>query len=127
VDPHPHANGDAVRPRLRGKGALRRYCGGDRVPGARERDEDGIALRVDLVAAELLNCLAEQTRMRRQNIVVLVAELLQQPRRPSISVKRNETVPVGRSGISTAPEEKARCHGPSSVAGAGFEPATSGF
>jgi hypothetical protein len=96
VDPHAHANGDAVRPRLRGKGALRRYCGGDRVPGARERDEEGIALRVDLVAAELLNCLAEQTRMRRQNIVVPVAELLQQPRRP-LDISEEERDRAGRT------------------------------
>jgi len=82
VDPHPYTNGDTVGPGLRSERALRRHGGGDRVTRAREGDEERVALRVDLVAVELFNRRAEQPVVRRQNLVVPVAELLQQPRRP---------------------------------------------
>jgi hypothetical protein len=72
----PSGQGSAASRPLRGHG------GGNRVPCARERNEERIALRVDLVTVELFDRLAEQPRVRRQNVVVPVAELLQQPRRP---------------------------------------------
>jgi hypothetical protein len=65
----------------------------------RERREERIALGVDLVTVESLNRLAEQPRVRGQDLAVAVAERCNSRVDPSISVNRNVTVPVGRSGI----------------------------
>ena len=54
----------------------------DRVAGPREREEEGVALRVDLRAAARAERLAHETAVvGRDAPVGLVAELLQQPRR----------------------------------------------
>jgi len=48
VQAHAHADHPTVRPVVAGMCALRLDGGRDRVPGPREREEEGIALGVDL-------------------------------------------------------------------------------
>jgi len=96
VDPHPHTDGDTVGPGLRGEPALRGYSGANRVARAREGDEERITLRIDLVATEPFNCRTEQPGVRRKNLVVPVAKLLQQPRRP-FDVTEEEGDGAGRT------------------------------
>ena len=50
VEPHPHLDLDAVGPAVRQQGELALDGGEERIPGAREGDEEGVALRVDFVA-----------------------------------------------------------------------------
>jgi hypothetical protein len=80
MEPHPYANRSTLGPGLRSERALSRYRGGNRVSRAGKRNEERVALRVDLVPVELFNRGTKQPRVRRQNFVVPVAELLQQPR-----------------------------------------------
>ena len=54
---------------------------GDGVARAREREEEGVALRVDLDAAVLREALAHQPPVVGEDVGVAVAELLQQARR----------------------------------------------
>jgi hypothetical protein len=82
VDPHPHADGDAVGPGLRSERTLRCHRRAHPVTRPRERDEECVALRVDLVTAELFNRRAKQPGVCGKNLVVPVPELLQQSRRP---------------------------------------------
>ena len=63
------------------KGPLSRRGGGDGVLGAREGDEEGVALCVDLVAAGLLEGAPQQALVLGEDLAVLVAQLLEQPRR----------------------------------------------
>ena len=96
VKAHPHANRHAVGPRLGGERPLQLDRRGDRVACARERDEERVALRVDLVAVEPLDRLADQPGMGLKHIVVALAELLEQPRR-SFDVGEEEGDGAGRT------------------------------
>jgi hypothetical protein len=104
VQSHSHPQRDAVGPRLRGQRPLRGYGRCDRIAGPRERDEEGVALRVDLVALELLERRSEQASVRRQDVAVALAELPQQPRRP-LDIGEEERDRSGRavSHVVTAP------------------------
>ena len=81
VQPHPHEDGAAVRPVVRGVGALHLDGRLDRVAGAREGEEERVALRVDLDAAALGERVAHQPAVVGEDAVVALAELLQQRRR----------------------------------------------
>jgi hypothetical protein len=74
---------------------LRGESGRDGILRPPERDEEGIALGVDLVAACFFEADAQEPLMVGEERSVVVAERLQQARRPSMSVKRSATVPVG--------------------------------
>ncbi len=54
----------------------------ERVSRTRERDEERVALRVDLVSAVSGEGGAEQSLMVRKHAAVPLAELLDEPRRP---------------------------------------------
>ena len=64
VQAHPHANVDAVGPLVLGMRALCLDRRRDRVPGAREGEEERVALCVDLDAAVLRESLAHQLPVR---------------------------------------------------------------
>ena len=68
VQPEPHADRCAVRPRFLFVGALRRDGRGHGVAGARERVEEGVPLRVDLLAVVRPERLAHDAPMRRQEL-----------------------------------------------------------
>ena len=53
----------------------------DGFTGAEERDEEGVALRVDLVAAVRLPHVAKQVLMLCQNRVIALSQSLHQPSR----------------------------------------------
>ena len=92
-DPHPDPS---VRELLRQRRGRRQ-----RPRGSRESEEEGVALGVDLYAALTSAGLADQPAVLGEGFGVgLRAELVEQPRRTSTSVKRKVTVPVGRSGTS---------------------------
>ena len=78
-----------------GERALSARCGGDCVSCAGERDEERIALGVDLGAAVIGECLPEHLAMARQSLRIGIAELLQQPRRP-LDVGEEEGDGAGR-------------------------------
>ena len=80
------------------KRLLRGGGGGDRVRGSGERDEEGVALRVDLDAAVAVDRLADDAvvlgqRRRRSRRPARASSRVE----PSMSVKRKVTVPVGSS------------------------------
>ena len=93
MDPHPYAD----RPRLEYALAVSR--GGYRPRRCGERDEECVALRVDLDAAVGCECLPEQPAVLRERLGVPVGpERVSSRVEPSMSVKRKVTVPVGNSG-----------------------------
>ena len=96
VQAHPDADVDAVGPVVCGVRALRLDGRGDRVAGAWKREEEGIALRVDLDAAVLREVLAHQPPVVGDDTVVAVPECLSSAVEPSMSLKTNVTVPLGK-------------------------------
>ena len=82
VQAHAHANLRPAGPGVVAQRALRRDRGLGRVACAREREEERVTLRVHLGAAALAETLADDPPVRRHDVAVGVAELLQQPRRP---------------------------------------------
>ena len=82
---------------MRGVGALGVDRRLDGVARAREREEECVALRVDLDAAALGEALAHEPPMVANDLRVAIAELLQEAVEPSMSLKTNVTVPPGRA------------------------------
>jgi hypothetical protein len=72
-----------------GEPALDVRRGGSGLGGTGERDEEGIALRVDLDAAVWCDSRAESAPMAGQGGGVPLAELVQQPRR-AFDVRKEE-------------------------------------
>ena len=89
VQPHAHANRPA------GKCALAVRSSGDRVRRAGECDEKRITLRVDLDALVLGKRRAESPPMLVQRLPVVVAELMQQPRR-ALHIREQQRHDTGR-------------------------------
>ena len=83
VEPHADADRPVAERRLPVGG------GGDRVGGARERDEERVALRVHLDAAVPRESLAQHTAVLAQQLRVALAVLVQQPRR-ALDVREQE-------------------------------------
>src|SRR5260221_11697852 len=80
MQPHAHANRDVLWPALRGEGALRLDGGGERVTGAGEGGEEGIPLRIHLLAAVGVERGAHQPAMLGQDVGVVWTYLLQETR-----------------------------------------------
>jgi hypothetical protein len=93
VQADPHADRTVLERRLR----LPR--GGDRLPRRGKGDEERVPLRVDLDPAVAAERVAQDPAMLRQRAGIGAAELGEQPRRASTSVKRNVTVPLGSSAM----------------------------
>ena len=89
VQPHPHAD------RPVGQRALAVSGSGDGVRRAGEGDEERITLRVDLDALVLGKRRAESPPMLVQRLPVVVAELVQQPRR-ALHVREQQRHDTGR-------------------------------
>ena len=89
VEAHAHANGLSLRPGRGHMRALHLDSGGDRVAGAREDEEERVALRVDLDALACGERVANDPAMRRQNLGVPVAEALEKLRR-ALDVREDE-------------------------------------
>ena len=83
VEPHADADRSVAERRLAVGG------GGDRVGGARERDEERVALRVHLDAAVPRKGLAQHTAVLAQQLRVALAVLVQQLRR-ALDVREEE-------------------------------------
>jgi hypothetical protein len=82
VETHPDAHLAGLGPRVAAQGALRGDRAGDRVPGARERVEERVALGVDLRAPGVAERLAHDPPVvAGDGGVGLVAELLEKLRR----------------------------------------------
>ena len=92
-----HANPDlnSLRPVVRHERALTLDRSEEGVARARERDEERVALRVDLVSAVSVERLAEQALMVGQHGAVVLAELLDEPRR-ALDVGEEERDRAGR-------------------------------
>ena len=81
----PHA--DADRPVAKRRLPVRGGC--DRVGGARECDEERVALRVDLDAAVPCERVPQRTTVLAQQLRVVLAVLVEQPRR-ALDVREEE-------------------------------------
>src|SRR5207248_1771584 len=81
VDAHPHLDFDLAGPRVRNECRLALHRGEDCFTRTEERDEEGVTLRIDLVAAVRLPRAAKQPLMLRENRVIPVAQCLHQPSR----------------------------------------------
>jgi hypothetical protein len=89
VQAHPHLHRAARQCALCSSG------GRDGRGGARERDEEGVALGVDFDSVMLAPCLAEDAVMLGEHRRVPIAELLQQPRGP-LDIGEEERHRAGR-------------------------------
>jgi hypothetical protein len=90
VEAHPHLDLDTVRPRVREECELALDCSQERIRArARERDEEGVALRIDLVAAVSGERLPEQALVVAHDGSVAIPQLLHEPRRP-LDVREDE-------------------------------------
>src|SRR5207248_8805459 len=81
VDAHPHLDFDLAGPRVRNECRLALHRGEDCFTRTEERNEEGVTLRIDLVAAVRLPRAAKQPLMLRENRVIPVAQCLHQPSR----------------------------------------------
>src|SRR5581483_3151952 len=112
VQPHPDADGAAVRPRMRRERSLRRRGAGDGRARAAKDEEEGVALSVDLDALVLGEGRPEERVVLAEEPTVLVpAELLQQARR-ALDVREEKgdrparEVPRSRHLILSTPSVK---------------------
>ena len=94
VQPHPHA----YRPV--GQRALAVRGGGDGVRRAGEGDEECVTLRVDFDALVVGKRRAESPPVLVQRLPVVVAELVQQPRRALDVREKNVTTPLGEIRVA---------------------------
>ena len=89
VDPHSNLDVHGLWPLVGEERKLSFDGSKHRLARAREGDEEGIALRVDLVAAVSRERCAQQPLMLGEHPLVPVAELLHEPRRP-LDVREQE-------------------------------------
>ena len=82
VHPHPHAQLGIFGPRVRLQRQLRSRCRRRRVAGAREDVEEGVALRVHLLAAVPRERIAHEPPVVLQHRRIPVAQLPDESRRP---------------------------------------------
>src|SRR2546421_7408839 len=76
VQAHAHAHKHALRPGMRGEGALHFHRCTDRIAGASEGHEEAISLRVDLVAAPRMERGMHQGSILLQDARVALAQVL---------------------------------------------------
>src|SRR5436190_20060849 len=81
MDAHAHADVDTLGPAPGRKGSLRSHCGGNRVARPRERDEERVALVIDLATGVLVERLAKHTLVLGEDLRVAATQPRQQPRR----------------------------------------------
>ena len=108
VDAHPDPELPPVRPRVAGEGSLPLARRPERVARPREGDEEGVALRVDLVPAVRRERLAEEPPVILEHRgVPLGAEVPQQPRR-ALDVREQEgdgpARPLGHPRMMARPD-----------------------
>ena len=98
VDPHAHTQPGVRKCLLRGGG------GGDCVRGSGERDEEGVALRVDFDATLLLDRLTDDPVVLGQDLGVPFPQLVEQPR-GALDVGEEEGDGSGRQLPHSRPSE----------------------
>jgi hypothetical protein len=133
VQAHPDFDLDTVRPPVGEQRELALDCCQERVAGAREGDEEGVALRVDFVAAVSVERLPEQALMVAQDGSVAIPELFHEPRRP-LDV-REEEGHGARRRLGHGPERdtgiahkaSTACPGRSGRRSDGHRPSTAGL
>ncbi len=76
VESHPNANLYFVPPGVCGESALAGGGGGDGVSCTIEEDEEGVALRIDFLAALLVEGHAKKPAMLREHAAVAVRQSL---------------------------------------------------
>jgi hypothetical protein len=89
VHAHSHTTLHSVRPGMLGERALRRACGQRGVRGLAKGDEEGVALRVDLLSAVLFEGGAQDPAVLGQHLAVPVSQLLEQAGR-ALDVREEE-------------------------------------
>ena len=80
MDADPHAHRHLGRPRGIRQRALGLHRGADRVRGLAERDEEGVALGLQLVAVVLAPGSSQQRMVLVEELLVGLAQLPKQPR-----------------------------------------------
>src|SRR5437867_12398667 len=81
MDAHAHAHVDALGPTPGRKRSLRAHRGGNRVARPRERNEEPVALRIDLATVVLVERLAKHALVLGEDVRIAATQPLQQPRR----------------------------------------------
>ena len=95
VDAHSHAKAASRRPFLRSERVLAVDRGGGRLLGAREREEERVALIVDFLASVLADGRAQDLPVVGEHVSVPLAQMLQQLRR-ALDVREHEGDGSGR-------------------------------
>ena len=95
-DPNTHL--PPVWPRVLNERALCSDRRGNGVAGARKDDEERVALRVDLAASVLLECLAEQAAVLREDLAVPLPELALEPGRTLDVCEQERDSAAGQPG-----------------------------
>jgi hypothetical protein len=81
VNAHPHSHFAALGPAVLQECALAVHRGQNRIARAPERDEELVALRVDLVSAVRCERVAQESLVRTQDVRVVVAQAPDEARR----------------------------------------------
>ena len=89
VQTHTHPHLAALGPPVLRERTLRHDCGSQRRIGTPKGEEEGVSLGVDLPAAALLRCCADDPLVLGENLAVALPEVLEQPRR-SLDVGEEE-------------------------------------
>ena len=97
VDAHPYPDGRARRPLMAAQCPLYRQRAQDGLLRAGERDEERVALRIDLVARVADDGRADQTPVIGQNLHVPSRSAFTSRVEPSMSLNRKVTAPLGSS------------------------------
>ena len=100
VQSHPHADLRAARPLVRAERALGFDRGVGRVLRAREREEEGVALRVDLGAAVAVHRAAHDPPVVVHDRAYSSPSSCSNRVEPSMSLNRKVTVPPGSALIA---------------------------
>src|SRR5258708_36669156 len=79
---HTHSHYDTFGPGMSNKGTLGSHCCQDSLSGPNKNDEETIPLRIDLVTVMLAKSRAQQIAVLAQHASILLAQLLEQVRRP---------------------------------------------
>src|SRR5262249_17059881 len=90
METHPDANFVSLRPAMLGKRTLTLGCCRDRIVGRRQRDEEGVAVAVNLVPAMTQKCIAKQPAMIIKQNVIRDSGTLEQPRR-TLNIREEES------------------------------------
>ena len=109
VHAHADLHGCPLGPVARGERALCCERGGERGTRIGEGDEELVGAAVDLVAVRLRDRLADQPPVLREDLRVLVAELLDEGRR-ALDVREEESDVAGRGAAHACQSTAADWH-----------------